>query len=416
MIRVSRPGVFEAGLSSLSRFASHNDVRGRFVAMYLGLRRMGDAIASLGSLETTPAAEIQRFLDQMFSKNHRPAPLVVLTDLFGQSTSLSAPWSTRTGERSPNNQYPTNTWRNNFGIQKGVGCPADANTIIQVLSNPVLRLSCPWMSTDDEGRQACGIAGTNYRGEEHSIWLRLSGEGYQVVNLNHPAVYQSYLLSGATVPIPLFGLISALYCYAPPGVYPAREIVGIPEFAQDFGFSTDQVQEIFDAEPDSPGNADVVAISSGGPIPVLVPVVTPTLTVRPLPALPDPVELNTGVGAEIAVAHDLERSTWIVSYVANVRSLGYDLEATQGNQTLRIEVKSSVGLCRPEMTEEEWRAAQRFGDSHVLAIVDYFGCPGQRISYVRNPAVNAFPTERQTAVFAISRQEISALAVEAEFL
>jgi hypothetical protein len=122
------------------------------------------------------------------------------------------------------------------------------------------------------------------------------------------------------------------------------------------------------------------------------------------------------VGAEIAVAHDLERSTWVVSYVANVRSLGYDLEATQGNQTLRIEVKSSVGLCRPELTEEEWRAAQRWGDSHVLAIVDYFGCPGQRISYVRNPAVNAFPTERQTAVFAISRQEITALAVEAEFL
>lgn len=417
MIRVSRPGVFEAGLAALSRFASLTDVRGRFVSMYLGLRRMGDAIATLGSPATTPAAEIQRFLDQMFSKTHRPAPLVVLTDLFGQSTSPSAPWSTRTGERSPNNQYPTNTWRNNFGIQKGIGCPAEPNTIIGILSNPLLRLSCPWMSTDDEGRQTCGIAGTNYRGEEHSIWLRLSGEGYQVVNLNHRAVYQSYLLAGAPVALPLFGLIAALYCYALPGVYPAREVVGIPEFAQDFGFTVDQVQQIFDADPDSLGNGDVVAISSGGPIPVSIPLTShvPILP-RPLPNLPDPVELNTGVGAEIAVAHDLERSTWVVSYVANVRRLGYDLEATQGNQTLRIEVKSSVGLCRPELTEEEWRAAQRWGDSHVLAIVDYFGCQGQRISYVRNPAVNAFPTERQTAVFAISRQEITALAVEAEFL
>lgn len=417
MIRVSRPGVFEAGLTSLARFASQTDVRGRFVAMYLGLRLMGDSLASLGSPETTPAADIQRFLDQMFTKSHRPQPLIVLTDLFGQSTSPSAPWSTRTGERSPTNQYPTNTWRNNFGIQKGVGCPADPNTIIEILSNPLLRLSCQWMSTDDEGRQTCGLAGTNYRGEEHSIWLRLSGDGYQVVNLNDPAVYQTYLFSGATASIPLFALIAALYCYAPADVYPAREIVGIPEFAQDFNFTEEQVLEIFDCEPDSPNNGDVVAISSGGPMPVSVapPIVSPTEP-RPLPTLPDPIELNTGVGAEIAVARDLERNNWTVSYVANVRSRGYDLEATQGDETLRIEVKSSVGLCRPALTEEEWRAAQRFGDSHILAIVDYFGCPGQRIWYVRNPAVNAFPTERQTAIYLISRQEISALAVEAEFL
>jgi len=417
MIRVSRPGVFEVGLESLKQFASHIDVRGRFVAMYLGLRRMGSSLASLGSSETTPAGEIQRFVDHMFTKTHQPPPLVVLTDLFGQSTSPSAPWSTRTGERSPGNQYPTNTWRNNFGIQKGVGCPADPNTIIDILSNPLLRLSCPWMSTDDEERQTCGIAGTNYRGEEHSIWLRLSGEGYQVVNLNHPAVYQSYLLSGATTPIPVFGLIAALYCHVPEDVYPQREIVGIPEFAQDFNFTVEQVQEIFDCDPDSANNAEVVAISSGGPMPVSVPAATPSSTQpRPLPVLPDPVELNTGVGAEIAVARDLERNGWTVSYVANVRSLGYDLEATQSDETLQLEVKSSVGLCRPQLTEEEWRAAQRFGDSYVLAIVDYFGCPGQRISYFRNPAVNAFPAERQTAIYLISRQEISVLAIEAEFL
>jgi hypothetical protein len=122
------------------------------------------------------------------------------------------------------------------------------------------------------------------------------------------------------------------------------------------------------------------------------------------------------VGAEIAVAHDLMRTGWTVSYVANVRSLGYDLEATQGSQTLHIEVKSSVGLCRPVLTEEEWHAAQRFGDTHILAIMDYYGCTGQRISYVRNPAVNAFPIERQVSLFGISRQEISALAVDAEFL
>lgn len=417
MIRVSRPQVFEAGLESLAQFASQVNVRGRFVALYLGLRRMGGNLASLGSSETTPTREIERFLDFMFTKTHRPPPLIVLTDLFGRSNSPSAPWSTRTGERSPTNQEPTNTWRNNFGIQKGVGCPADPSTIIEILSNPLLRLSCPWMSTDDEGRQTCGIKSTKYRGEEHSIWLRDSGEGYQVVNLNYPSVYQAYLLPSATTPIPLFALIAALYCYAPAGVYPEREVVGIPEFAQDFNFAIEHVQEIFDCDPDSANNAAVVAISSGGPMPLSVPIsMSSPMQPRPLPVLPDPIELNTGVGAEIAVARDLQANGWTVSYVATVRSLGYDLEAMQNDETLRIEVKSSFGPCRPQLTEEEWRAAQRFGDSYVLAIVDYFGCPGQRISYLRNPAVNAFPTERQIAVYLISRQEISGLSVEAEFL
>lgn len=145
--------------------------------------------------------------------------------------------------------------------------------------------------------------------------------------------------------------------------------------------------------------------------------VTPSPTQpRPLPTLPDPIELNTGLGAEIAVANDLERNGWTISYVGNVRSRGYDLEATQNNEILQIEVKSSISLCRPQLTEEEWRAAQRLGDSYVLAIVDYFGCSGQRISYVRNPAVNAFPTERPTVIYLISRQEIGGLAVEVEFL
>ena len=39
---------------------------------------------------------------------------------------------------------------------------------------------------DPEGRHLCSVRDTAYRGEEHSIWLRLSDGGYQVVDLDHP--------------------------------------------------------------------------------------------------------------------------------------------------------------------------------------------------------------------------------------
>jgi hypothetical protein len=416
MIRVLADGVFKCGLSSLAQFAEQTDVRGRFVAMYLGLKRMGVGIAELGATTATPAAEIQRFLDHMFTKTERPAPLVVLTDLFGLSTSPTAPWSTLTNERAPNNKYPTNTWRNNFGIQKGVGCPAEPDVINELLATPQIRLACPNMTTDDEGRTACGLLGTNYRGEEHSIWLRLvEHDGYQVVDLDNPAVYSGYLLVGARSRIPIFALIAVLYCNAPDDVYPNRDVVGIPEFAEDFNLTVDQVEQLFECDPDSLHNAQVVAASSGGLIPPDIQPANPAIP-RPLPLLAAPSFLNTGVGAEIEVAHELERNNWTVSYTGNVRSLGYDLEARQAELTLRVEVKSSFGLCRPELTTEEWTAAARFGDEYVLAIVDFFGSAGQRMVYVRNPAANAFPTERQVSVFGISRQDITALAVEAEFL
>ena len=199
MIPSNSPEVFERGLSVLEDFGEEVGVRGRFVALYLGLRRIGRDMAGLGDTRATPASEIEGFLDQLYTKTHRPQPLIVLTALFGQSTSPTAPWSTRTGEVAPANRYPTNTWRNNFGIQKGVGCPAEARTIPGLIRDPQVRLSCPWMRTDDEGRHTCGIDGTVYRGEEHSIWLRkVADEGYQVVDLDQPNVYAGYLSPGET--------------------------------------------------------------------------------------------------------------------------------------------------------------------------------------------------------------------------
>ena len=417
MIPLDRVDVLEAALTILDDFGRSTEVRGRFVALYLGLRRMGSDLPALGNAAVIPAGDIERFLDNMFTKTHRPEPFVVLTAPFGQSTSPTAPYSARTGETAPGRRYPTNTWRNNFGIQKGVGCPAAADVVKRLLDEPTVRLACPHMAEDPEGRHVCSLADTTYRGEEHSIWLRVTGDGYQVTDLDTPAVYEPYL-SPREAQVPVFPLIAALYCMSPTGVYPTRDRVGIPEFAQDFAFDLSFIEDYFDCDPDSPRNADLLAYVQGF---VLAPAVEEEAeeALEPpteLPELSPAGQINTGIGAELAVAQDLQHHGWHVSYRGNQRGVGYDLEATRNGSTLRVEAKSSVGFTNPELTQTEWDAAQRHGEEFVLAVVDFFGSDEQHIWYVRNPAVTAVPVERPTTAYRFIRADISPLAAEAEFL
>src|SRR6185503_18870764 len=408
MIPPGNQRVFESGLAVLQDFGERAGTRGRFVALYLGLRRMRrlHRISELGSGAPTPAGELEGFLDDLFTKVHRPDPFVVLTAPFGRSVSPNAPWSTRTGAIAPGHRYPTNTWRNNFGVQKGIGCPAEPNVITDLLGQAQLRLACPHLRVDSEGRQLCGVTGTNYRGDEHSIWLRTVGGGYEVVDLNLPAVYRDYLFPNGQH-IPIFPLLAVLYGLAPAGAYPARPSVGIPEFADDFGFSLEDVASIFDCDPDAAENAIVLAAVEGPFAAVLPPipaVAEPEEMVgAELPVAPEAVILNSGVGAELAVAQDVANQGWEVTYWGSRRGAGYDLEARRAEARLRIEVKSSVGFCVPELTEEEWNAAQEYGDEFVLAVVDFFGSPDQRVYYVRNPAANVTPAERNVVIYRLPR-------------
>jgi hypothetical protein len=377
---------------------------------------MGPAVAPLGADSQTPPNQIEQFLDRMFTKTHRYPPFVVLTAPFGQSTSPNAPYSTLTGEIAPGNKYATNTWRNNFGIQKGIGCPAEPGVINALLDNPMHRLACPHMVLDEEGRHTCGIEGAEYRGEDHAIWIRKSSDGYQVVDLNKPSVYEGYLLpSGRRIPI--FPLMAVLYCFAPSDAYPVRPTVGIPDFAEDFRFTFEQVEELFDCDPDSTENAALLAATQGSlPIVVYVPEIEAEVAPVPLPELGPAVELNTGVGAELAVAAELQANQWNVLYRGNQRNLGYDLEATRETEILRVEVKSSVGFAQPELTESEWAAAQGFEDEFILAVVDFYGSDQQRIWYVRNPAATVYPVERQVTVYRLPRLDLMGVSTESEFL
>ena len=417
MIPVEREDVFSSALLLLRRYGEKTSIRGRFVLVYLGLRKMRGSLEELGSTASTPTREIEEYLDQLYTKTTQPSPLTVLTSPFGQSTSPHAPWSTRTGDIAPGNKHPTNTWRNNLNVQKGIGCPAEPETIRTMLTNPLVRLHCPWMETDAEGRQRCGLTMTNYRGDEHSIWLRMTQDGNQVVDLDLPAVYGSYLAPEGRK-IPIFALIPVLYYAAPLGIYPNRHKVGVPEFCEDFGFEVDNAIEMFDCDPDGPENSEIVIMASGGPLEASPAgeVAAASHERQPLPEVLDPGTLNTGIGAEVAVAKDLQRYGWSVSYTGNVRGIGHDLLAIQNGNTLRVEVKSSVSRCTPTLTEEEWRAAERNGDEYVLAVVDFYGSLGQEITYVRNPVANVNPAARQVMTYRVARQDVTSLGVGAEFL
>jgi len=425
MIPPGRVDVLEAGVAVLERFAQRTGARGRFVALYLGLRRMGDDLAFLGSAEATRSREIEDFMDGMLTKGHRPEPFVVLTAPFGGGASPTAPYSTPTGMVAPGNRYATNTWRNNLSIQKGIGCPAEAGTIRGLLANPALRLSCPHMASDPEGQHLCTLEGTAYRGEEHSIWLRKTADGWQVANLDDPATYGMYLSPGGES-IPIFALIAALYCDAPPGFYPERDVVGIPDFADDFGFSVRQIEEIFRCDPMHPENRAVLRVveqrvdvtplgysgesgeAFGSPSAAWPPAVLPNVAA--------PMLANSGLGAELAVAADLSSYGWQVSYRGSQTGVGYDLEAKSDDAILCVEVKSSIGFTTPELTESEWKAACDLGERFVLAVVDFYGSPKQALWYVRDPAAACTPGERTVSIYRLARASLQEESTDAEFL
>jgi hypothetical protein len=272
------------------------------------------------------------------------------------------------------------------------------------------------MRLDDEQRYTCGLTGTNYRGEAHSIWFRIrGGDGYQAVDLDLPGVYEQYLAPSG-VRIPIFPLISVLYSLAPLDTYPVRRRIGIPDFATDFGFSLDQVEILFDCDPAAPDNESMIAAANltlAGRVDQLPPALPSAL---PLPELGEAALLNTGLGAELAVAADLERQGWHVQYTGNQPGFGYDLIAEREEVFLRIEVKSSIGFTTPELTASEWSAAQDYTEDYILAIVDFYGTDRQIIWYVRDPAVAGPPRERVFTVYRFPRETIEDLRTEVDFL
>jgi Domain of unknown function (DUF3883) len=416
MIPQGSQDVFDEAMGQLKQFGTETSIRGRFVAIYLGLRLMGPKMRKLGDASGTSALELQNFLDEMFTKLNRTGPLTVLTAPFGGG-GAGGGYSTRTGIVAPGNRTPTNTWRNNFGIQKGVGCPASVEEISKILGNPGVRSSCAHYTAGDSGGH-CELRGTDYRNEVHSVWLRIADDqGYQVVDLDLPQVYLDYL-KPKQQKIPIWPLIAMLYIGAPEAVYPVRQTIGIPDFAEDFNYSITTVSDIFDCESTSPMNAAVLASAGDSASPQLIgrigPAPGPPLPTQAAMPLPSPIAAsfaNSGLLAELNVAADLQSVGWAVGYRGSQRGFGYDLEATKGERTIFVEVKSSFSEVVPLLTESEWQAANKFGAQFVLATVDFLGSGGQVIRYVVDPAIRATATVLEAVSYRFSRAALGPLGV-----
>lgn len=151
--------VYEVALEELQTFGAQASARGRFIALYLGLRRMKveNKVALLGSEASTPARSIEEYMDTLFEKTLRAHPDIILTAPFGGSANS---YSTKSGELAPDHSHPTNTWRNNFGIQKGIGCPASPDEIRVIIGHPAARAGCPHIETLANGNAKCGLRDT----------------------------------------------------------------------------------------------------------------------------------------------------------------------------------------------------------------------------------------------------------------
>lgn len=417
MIPVADKDVFNAGIAELGAFGAETNARGRFIALYLGLRRMRGDIAPLGSSAYTRTRLIEQEMDRMWMKTHVRPPRNVLTAPFGGS-GTNGGYSAATGITAPGRKGPTNTWRNNLNSQKGVGCVADASLISELILHNDPRAACPYFALDGD-QHYCQISKAHYRGEQHSIWLRRGEDGFQLADLDEPSLFEPYLRpSGQRIPV--YALMAVLYGFAPAGVYPLRSQVSVEEFAADFGF--EDPASVFDCDRTSPRNVAVLgalgalgtskhpnaprgalANDTAGP---------PTLN-EDLPDLHDAILLNSGISGELAVARRLASAGWQVFYTGNQPLLGYDLRAESGTSALHVEVKSSTGYVQPVLTESEWSAALRLGSSYVLALVDFVGTEAPTVRFVTNPASSIIPTQRDTTTYRIPATAFGVLATDA---
>lgn len=82
----------------------------------------------------------------------------------------------------------------------------------------------------------------------------------------------------------------------------------------------------------------------------------------------------------------LSREGWAV-IDRRRQSAGFDFQASKGGKTIFVEVKSSAGLCAPNLTAKEFREASRLDNKYIVAVVENFEPTREaRILWIRNPA------------------------------
>lgn len=435
MIDPSAPTLYQEALNELQKFtaasraASGEPYGGRFVQIFLGLKYWQQSVPSARSGQYISSSTLEGMLDDLYAKATRPATESVAIIFDGSHLP-------RTGLTVPGKAYPQNTWRNNFQLQKGIGCYADANELDSVTFLNESRANCrhlvpPTLGSLHGATCALASASPRYRGEDHRKWLKIhpGGEGFAAVDLMLTANFAPWVAPAGNR-VPVLPLVVALYHDGEPALSLGARAAGLDlaDFASDFNLSPAEYDVYIDQDPANPHNAALL----GGPwgltytpftpatmVPVAAPGGTPTASrprsprrspgPRPIPA---PVLTPTIVmppvttawwDAEQLVAGHLRGVGWTVYHVSR-QQLGYDLVAESGARTIFVEVKSSSGYCTPSLTAREWQQANMLADRYVLAVIENFDPAGMNSVYwVPDPATNCVANARTTVAYAIPR-------------
>ena len=332
MIDTADAALYGAALAQLDAYKTQlgPNLRGRFVQIFLALKYHQNVLPTVQSGQFVSTEVLQTLIDDVYAKGSRPPNDSVLA-LFENG------YHARTGLIGIGNATAQNTWRNNFNIQKGVGCygtPAD-------LLNPAFlaqsRANCPHLQPGPGGGLSgatCQLnpAGGTYRNEDHQKWLRIGAGGYAVVDLTNQANFTPDVAPGGNR-LPLLPVILALYHDPIVGLpHAGRQWVDTADFAMDFNFSTSELHAYFDDDPANPHNAAMQTLNAQAtqytrfaalPAPPAPPQPGPAGAGAP-PVLPAPVltgtqvappAVNTGWEAEEYVADALRASGWTVNNV-----------------------------------------------------------------------------------------------------
>jgi hypothetical protein len=434
LIDVTNAALYRAALLELQAFKNSlgRQYRGRFVQLFLAMKFHQNELPSMFSGQFVSTEVLQTLIDDLYAKASRPANHCVLM-LFENR------YHARTGLISPGNNTAQNTWRNNFNLQKGVGCFAPPQDLASQTFLDESRAACRYLQPQRPGVltgatcQLC-LTGARYRNEDHRKWLRIepNGGGYAVVDLLNTRNFVPYVVPGG-VRIPIVPAMAALYHDALPGLVTAtRTQVDVPDFASDFNFSAAELATYFDDSTANQYNRSLLTAFPGatytaigaGPAPVaprapararppraarggagIIP--QPVLTGTPVP----PPGVNTGWDAEQYVASALRAAGWTV-YDVSRQHLGYDLLAQLGRQTRYVDVKSSLGHCTPVFTSREWQQAQAHGPSYVLAVIENFNPMAQNAVYwIPDPAGACIARQATVIQYSVSRTAWQAATV-----
>jgi hypothetical protein len=410
MIRLDQPALYDASLGILQRFAGGR-YYGRLVQIFLACKYYGALIPPLGSSTGIDIGEIQRILDELYSKNSRqPGPSILI--LFNNNHLFP------TGVTGPGRAAASNIWRNNFNIQKGFGCFAPTLELNNAAFRSESRLDCPHLRPAAPGvlrGAVCEFAAdAEYRNEDHPKIFRID-PGTRDLFVYDPSDISNYrsFVAPDGRRIPIAPLICALYHDS--DLAAGRAEIDVQDFMLDFNFSNAEVDAYFDQDPALPAHADLLAAfphlswtrvpAAAAPglaapaAPLFAPapglprrrVRRPAAAIPPedLPASAHPVAPPAGGrwwDAEEVVKSVLVGDGWEV-IDRRKQSAGFDFQASKAGRTIFVEVKSSAGLCAPNLTAKEFREATRLSDRYIMAVVENFEpTRPARILWIRDPA------------------------------